>query len=166
MTRLTRLCRASATAAIAFAAVAAFTDAPAAAAGEPAVSTLAGSWSGSGRISYTDGSSEAIRCTAYYTSGGRALSMVIQCKSDKNPIHIRSKLQINGSNASGEWEERTFNASGSVSGNVGNSNMSLKISGGGFDGAMSVSFTKSSHTVNVTTKGIAMSRATMNFNRR
>ncbi len=136
------------------------------AAGDSAVSTLVGSWGGSGRISYTDGSSEAIRCSAYYTGGGNALNMVIQCKSDKNPIHIRSKLRIQGSNASGDWEERTFNASGSVSGTVSASSMSLNISGGGFDGSMSVSFGMSSHTVNVTTKGIAMSRANMSFSRK
>jgi hypothetical protein len=142
------------------------TGAPAQAASDSLVSTLAGSWGGSGRISYIDGSSEAIRCSAYYTGGGSALNMVIQCKSDKNPIHIRSKIQINGSHASGEWEERTFNASGSVSGSVSSSSMSLNISGGGFNGSMSVSFSKSSHTVDVTTKGIAMSRAAMSFSRR
>ena len=136
------------------------------AASESVVSTLTGTWGGSGRISYTDGSGEAIRCSAYYTGGGNALNMVIQCKSDKNPIHIRSKLQIDGSRASGDWEERTFNAAGSVSGSVSSSNMSLNISGGGLSGSMSVSFSKSSHTVNVITKGIAMSRATMSFSRR
>lgn len=136
------------------------------AAGENAVSTLMGSWGGSGRISYTDGSSEAIRCSAYYSGSGNSLNMVIQCKSDKNPIHIRSKLQINGPRASGEWEERTFNASGTVSGSVSGGSMSLSISGGGFDGSMAVSFGKTSHTVNVTTKGIAMTRANMSFSRR
>ena len=136
------------------------------AASDNPVSILAGSWGGSGRISYTDGSSEAIRCSAYYNGGGKSLNMVVQCKSDKNPIHIRSKLQIDGSHASGDWEERTFNASGSVSGSVNSSSMSLNISGGGFEGSMSVSFGKTTHTVNVTTKGIAMSRANMNFSRR
>ena len=131
-----------------------------------AVATLIGSWGGSGRISYTDGSSESIRCTAYYTGGGNELRMAIQCKSDKNPIHIRSKLRIDGSRASGEWEERTFNASGTASGRIGGSSLSLGISGGGFTGSMAVSFSQSSHSVNVTAQGVAMSRVTINFNRR
>lgn len=166
MTCLSHPRQLSAPAAVGLVLLASLACAPARAAGDSVVSALAGSWGGSGRISYTDGSSEAIRCTAYYTGGGNALNMVIQCKSDKNPIHIRSKLQIDGSHASGEWEERTFNASGSVSGSVSSGSMSLNISGGGFNGSMSVSFSKTSHSVNVTTKGIAMSRATMSFSRR
>lgn len=133
---------------------------------QTAVSTLVGSWGGSGRIAYTDGSSEGIRCTAYYSGGGSDLRMAIQCRSDKNPIHIRSTLRISGSRASGDWEERTFNASGTASGSVGSSSMSLNISGGGFSGSMSVSIGKASHSVSISTQGIAMSRATMSFSRR
>lgn len=128
--------------------------------------TLIGSWGGSGRITYTDGSSEGIRCTAYYTGGSSELRMAIQCRSDQNPIHIRSTLRISGSRASGEWEERTFNASGTASGNVGGGSISLSISGGGFSGSMSVSFSQSSHSVSITTQGISMKRATMSFSRR
>lgn len=130
------------------------------------VGSLIGAWGGSGRISYTDGSSESIRCNAYYTGGGNTLNMAIQCKSDSNAIHVRSKLRIDGSRASGEWEERTFNANGIASGRVDGSSMSLSLGGGGFTGSMSVSFGKSSHNVNISTQGIAMSRATMSFSRR
>lgn len=136
------------------------------AAPQDAVATLVGSWSGSGRISYTDGSSEGIRCTAYYTGGGSTLKLAIQCKSDKNPIHLRSQLRISGSRASGDWEERTFNASGTASGTISANSLSLSVSGGGFTGSMGVSISKSSHTVTITTQGIPMTRATMNFSRR
>ena len=138
---------------------------PALAADAIAVSTLAGSWSGSGRISYTDGSSESIRCTANYTGGGSDLRMAIQCKSDKNPINIRSRLRIEGRRATGDWEERTFNVSGTASGSAGPSSLSLNVSGGGFSGSMAVSFSKSSHNVTISTQGIAMSRASMSFTR-
>lgn len=143
-----------------------FVGAGAARADSAAIATLVGSWSGSGRITYTDGSSESIRCTAYYTGSGRDLNMAIQCRSEKNPVNIRSKLRIEGSRASGEWEERTFNASGSASGNVGNNSMRLDVAGGGFKGNMSVSFTQSSHDLIITTEGIAMKRATMSFSRK
>jgi hypothetical protein len=130
------------------------------------VATLVGSWSGSGRIQYTDGSSESIRCTAYYTGGGSELRMAIQCQSESNSIHMRSRLRIDGARASGDWEERTFNANGSASGRVGGSSMSLSLSGGGFTGSMSVSFSKSQHSVSISTQGIGMSKATIGFNRR
>jgi len=136
------------------------------AAAQSGVSTLVGSWSGSGRISYTDGTSEGIHCTAYYSGGGSDLSMAIQCKSDKNPIHIRSRLRISGARASGEWEERTFNASGAASGSVSASSINLNVSGGGFTGSMAVSFSRSSHSVTISTQGIAMRRASISFSRR
>ena len=138
----------------------------AAAAEASAVQTLVGSWGGSGRINYTDGSSESIRCNAYYTGGGSALKMAIQCKSERNSIHVRSNLRISGNRASGEWEERTFNVSGSASGQVGGSSLSLSLGGGGFSGTMSVSFSSQAHSVTITTQGIALSRATMSFSRR
>jgi hypothetical protein len=131
-----------------------------------AVSTLLGSWSGNGRITYTDGASEGIHCNAYYSGGGNELKMAIQCQSEKNPIHIRSQLRIDGNRVSGSWEERTFNATGAASGSIGSGSMSLNVSGGGFTGTMSVSFGKSSHSISIATKGIAMSRATMRFSKR
>jgi hypothetical protein len=140
--------------------------APATAAPPSAVATLLGTWSGSGRITYVDGSSEGIFCNAYYTGGGNKLRMAIQCRSDKNPIHIRSQLRMEGSRASGTWEERTFNASGTASGTVGSNSMSLFVTGGGFNGKMSVTFSKASHSVTISTQGIAMSRATMRLSRR
>lgn len=136
------------------------------AAAPSAVSTLLGTWAGNGRITYTDGSSEGIHCNAYYTGGENELRMAIRCQSDKNPINIRSQLRIDGSKASGAWEERTFNASGTASGTARTGSLSLNVSGGGFSGMMTVSFSKSSHTVSITTQGIAMSRATMSFSRR
>jgi hypothetical protein len=131
-----------------------------------AVEQLVGSWGGSGRIHYTDGTSEGISCNAYYTGGGNELSMAIQCRSEKNPIHIRSKLRVSGSNLSGSWEERTFNASGTASGVVGGSSITLNVSGGGFTGTMDVSVRSSSHKITISTQGIAMSRATMDFRKR
>lgn len=153
-------------AALGFLAVAAAPMVSAPADAQAGLSTLVGSWGGSGRITYTDGSSEGIRCMAYYSGGGSELRMAIQCRSDKNPIHIRSSLRISGSRASGQWEERTFNASGTASGTVSGGSMSLGISGGGFSGSMSVSFGQASHSVSISTQGIAMRRATMSFSRR
>ncbi len=128
-----------------------------------ATSMLPGTWSGSGRVYYTDNSTESLRCSGYYTGGGSELHMAIQCKSESRDIHIRSKLKISGDKVSGEWEERTFNATGSATGSAGANTLSLSLAGGGFSGNMSVSFSKTSHTVTITTQGIGMSRATINF---
>lgn len=130
------------------------------------VATLLGSWGGSGRIHYTDGSSQSISCSGHYTGGGSELRMAIQCKSDSTPIHIRSHLKVSGGRATGEWEERTYNASGNASGKAGSGSMSLGLSGGGFSGSMSVSFSKSHQNISISTQGIGMSKASMSLNRR
>lgn len=132
---------------------------------QSAVSNLIGTWGGSGRITYTDGSSEAIRCTAYNTGGGANLKMNILCKSDKNPVNIRSDLTIEGGRVSGHWEERTFNAAGNASGKASGNSLQVAVSGGGFNGSMSVSVSASSLNISLTTQGIAMSRASMNLGR-
>ena len=129
------------------------------------IQALQGSWSGNGRLHYTDGRSENIHCTANYTGGSGELGMAIQCKSDTNPIHIRSKLKISGGRASGEWEERTFNASGTATGKVSDGTMTLSVSGGGFNGTMTVTFGKTDHSVVIVTHGIGMSKASISFKR-
>ena len=166
MRSIQRLCINAAAIGTALGLAAALSMQPLWAAQPEVVATLAGSWGGSGRITYTDGSSESISCSAFYTGSDNELRMAIQCRSEKNPIHIRSRLRIDGKRASGDWEERTFNASGSASGSVGGSNLSLNVSGGGFSWTMSVSFSKASHSVTISTQGISMSRATMQMSRR
>jgi hypothetical protein len=115
-----------------------------------------GAWGGSGQVRYDDGSSEGVRCNAYYTGSGDRLRLAITCKSDSTEIHIRGLLSRQGEALSGTWEERTFNASGEAKGRVAGDKMSLSISGGGFSGSMSVGYAGSKQTVTITTQGIKM----------
>ena len=133
---------------------------------DPGLGQLVGAWSGIGRLYYTDGTSEGITCTAYYRLQGGEFSLAIQCRSEKNPIHIRSKLDVSGSRLSGDWEERTFNASGSATGTVSGNSIRLNVAGGGFTGTMTVSIGGSTHNVVIETQGIAMSRARIGLRKR
>ena len=93
--------------------------------------TLLGSWGGSGEIRLDKGRKERIKCNAYYTGGGSDLGLAIRCQSDNYKIEIRSKLSYSGGRLSGNWEERTFNASGTASGTASPNKISLAIKGGG-----------------------------------
>jgi hypothetical protein len=117
--------------------------------------TLLGSWGGSGEIRLDQGRKERIKCNAYYTGGGAELGLAIRCQSDSYKIEIRSKLSYSGGRLSGNWEERTFNASGSASGTASPSKISLSIKGG-VSGTMLVNFTKSSQNVIISTQGVAL----------
>ena len=97
---------------------------------------------------------ERIKCNAYYAGGGAKLGVAIRCASDSYRIEIRSKLSYSGGRLSGNWEERTFNASGSASGP--RPPTSFDLDQGRCSGTMLVNFTKSSQSVTISTQGAAL----------
>jgi hypothetical protein len=126
--------------------------------------TLLGSWGGTGEYSLADGSRERIKCNAYYTGGGSQLGMAIRCSSGNNKIEIRSKLNNSGGRITGNWEERTYNAEGTATGQATGDRITLQISGA-VSGNMSVSYTAKSQTVSIATTNIALRSVNITLNR-
>jgi hypothetical protein len=126
--------------------------------------TLLGSWRGNGQIRLADGKTERLKCNAYYTGGGSQLGMAIRCQSDTSNVEIRSKLSQSGGRISGTWEERTYNASGTASGQVSGSKISLQIAGG-VTGSMLVSYSGAHQSVSISTQGIALRGVTIDLAR-
>ncbi|HKA65495.1 MAG TPA: hypothetical protein VKD00_07220, partial [Methyloceanibacter sp.] len=87
--------------------------------------------------------------------GGSDLGLAIRCQSDNYKIEIRSKLSYSGGRLSGNWEERTFNASGTATGTATPNKISLAIKGG-VTASMLVNYTKSSQNVNISVQGVAL----------
>ena len=137
-----------------FSAAALFSGSSHASADNP-FATLAGSWSGQGKIRLEGGKSETIRCRAYYTTsdGGAGLGMAIRCASSSNKIEMRANLNYSKGSVTGSWEERTFNASGEVKGQATSSKLTLSIVGGGLNGSMSVRLGGASQSVSISTTG-------------
>ncbi|MCB1511000.1 MAG: hypothetical protein KDJ36_08855 [Hyphomicrobiaceae bacterium] len=129
------------------------------------VSDLIGSFSGRGTIVFSGNKRERIKCNAYNTGGGEEFRLVIRCASTSYKIEIRSKLSRSGSQLSGTWEERTYNAEGQASGRISAGNVSLNVSGGGFTGRMTVSYSRGSQHVRISTKGIEMRSVEINMSR-
>ena len=129
-----------------------------------AFDTLLGSWRGSGQIELDKGRKERLKCNAYYTGGGSQLGMAIRCQSESSNVEIRSKLSETGGRVTGTWEERTFNASGNASGQIGAGKISLSVSGGVI-GTMSVSYTSSRQSVSITTQNIALKSVSIDLTR-
>ena len=130
-------------------------------------SNLAGTWSGKGQVRLEGGKSEAIRCKAYYTtsSGGSELGMAIRCASAASKIEMRANLKYDNGSVSGNWEERTYNAAGDVTGQASQSKLSLKIQGGGLDGSMSVRLGGASQSVSISTSGSAFQGLDLSLSR-
>jgi predicted secreted hydrolase len=125
---------------------------------------LLGSWQGAGQIKLKDGRTERVKCNAYYTGGGSQLGLAIRCQSESSNVEIRGKLSQSGSRVSGTWEERTFNAAGTASGQASSDRISLQISGG-VSGTMQVSYSKSRQSVSISTQNIALRSVTINLTR-
>ena len=79
---------------------------------------MAGSWSGGGVLSTTDGAQERLRCRASYdvAGSGAALRLNLKCASQSYNFDLASDVQYRGGAISGSWREASQNASGSISG--------------------------------------------------
>lgn len=129
------------------------------------VGDLIGSFSGRGTVVFAGNKTERIKCNAYNTGSSDELRLVIRCASASYKIEIRSKLNRSGSQLSGTWEERTYNAEGQASGRISDGNLSLNVAGGGFQGQMSVSYSRGTQKVRISTQGIDMRSVDINFAR-
>lgn len=139
-----------------------------AAAQDGGIGTLAGTWSGGGQIKLEDGRSERLSCRANYIAreGGSSLGMSIRCASQSYKIELRSSMRVVGGRVSGTWEERSFNAAGSLSGSSSSGNLSLAFSGT-LNGSLSVSYGGSSQRVSIRTAsgGGGISQVSVNLAR-
>lgn len=136
-----------------------------AAAGDASLDVLAGTWRGDGTMSFESGAAESISCTSYY-KGASNLSVVIRCKGSSSNFELRSKLESNGDKISGSWEERTYNATGDVSGIVSAGKLNVQFSGS-LTGSLEMSFSSSSQSVSVSvgTKGAGIKGVRVSLSR-
>ena len=152
-----------------FAAVAAaltISGSSAAIAADSPFNALAGTWNGSGTAKFEGGTTESLRCKGYYTnaSGGTNLGLSIRCANASAKVELRANLNYANGNVSGDWEERTYNQSGTVTGKATSNKLSLAITGG-INGSMSVSFGGGNQSVSVSTGGPVLKGINISFSR-
>ena len=80
-------------------------------------SALQGTWSGSGAIKKSDGTSERIRCrSAYAPTGTVSLHLGLRCASDAFIFDLAATVINDGGPISGNWSETTRNVNGTIQG--------------------------------------------------
>ncbi len=128
---------------------------------------LTGTWRGSAQVKLASGSSETLKCQAYYTpkEGGNELGIAIRCASAGNKIELRAQITADAGKVSGTWEERTYNVAGDVTGQAVDGRLTLAINGGAFQGSMAVRTTGANQTVNIKTEGVALQAVNINLSR-
>ncbi|MDX2265620.1 MAG: hypothetical protein NW215_11710 [Hyphomicrobiales bacterium] len=113
---------------------------------------LDGSWKGSGVVRL-EGGNERISCRGYYNArGGASLSIALRCAAPSYRIEMRSNVTESDGRITGRWEERTFNAEGSLSGRATATSVNLAISGV-ITGSMTIAVGGAGHQVNLTASG-------------
>ena len=111
---------------------------------------------GAGNIRLEDGRSEGLAQGLLFARSGGA-SMGWRSASASNKIELRATLNSTGSIA-GNWEERTFNVTGSASGQASGNTIRPAIDAGVVAGQMSVVTNGASQTISVRTDGAPQGR--------
>jgi hypothetical protein len=127
---------------------------------------LAGSWRGSGDLVREDGTREQLSCRGYYVlkSEGKGLSIATLCNSPTEKFELRSLVTEGVHGISGQWEERTYHATGQVSGSADSTTMDLSFSGT-IEGTISISLTGEAHSVNVSAAGAGIKGVSISLTR-
>ncbi|HVZ51270.1 MAG TPA: hypothetical protein VG986_04840 [Pseudolabrys sp.] len=97
---------------------------------------FSGTWSGTGTIRQSNGSTERIRCAANYRtrgSTGHEVDLNLRCTSDTYNFDLVGQFQADGSNTvTGRWSERSRNIGGSAIGRARGDSLQVHAESSGF----------------------------------
>lgn len=127
------------------------------------LSDLPGRWSGWGNVVLANGSSEQMKCVATYflQNEGDGIQQNLRCASSSYKIDSTANLVLKGTQVSGVWEEKTWAATGQVSGKVSGNAFDLAIRGPNFTAAMAVTTSSCKQSINIAPQGFDISKITI-----
>jgi hypothetical protein len=123
---------------------------------------LAGNWSGSGKITVSDGSSERIRCRGSYRladKGGVGLNL--RCASDSYKFELASDIAYDGGSISGSWNEASRGIYGQLSGKASVGLIQATATSVGFSATLVIRTTGTNQTVTMRSPGSEISEVTI-----
>lgn len=118
-------------------------------------SSFAGTWTGTGTVSLSDGSNERIRCRATYNVGGdgSGLQQQLRCASDSYRFELASDVVARGSSISGNWSETSRNVNGTLQGKVSPGQIEVFVEAAGFAANLTLRTAGNKQTVSISSKG-------------
>jgi hypothetical protein len=136
-------------------------------AGPGPFTALAGTWSGSGTVTLSNGSAERIRCRAAYApeSGGNSLRSNLRCASDSYRFDLTSEVANNGGPIAGRWIETTRNATGVISGTAGGDHIDVRVEGGFFTANMTLVTRGDRQSVTIVSPGSELRQVSITLRR-
>jgi hypothetical protein len=114
-----------------------------------------GSWSGNGTVALSDGSTERIRCRAYYKvgGGGTALQQTLRCASDSYKFDLSSNVRSEGDRIVGTWSEASRNINGNLQGTAGGGQIEVFVEAAGFAASINLTTRGNKQSVSISAKG-------------
>ena len=130
------------------------------AAGASPLGELAGYWTGAGSVTLSSGNTERVKCAVIYkvSDDGSQIKQSMRCASTDYSINATADLHVRGEQVSGNWEEKTYSASGEVSGRYTGESFVLSIQGANFTAAMNVSLSACKQSISISPKGLDVNR--------
>jgi len=129
------------------------------------IEDMAGYWTGVGTVLLTSGSTERVKCVVIYRIGssGTQIKQTMRCASTDYKIDSAAELRVNGEHVSGTWEEKTYSATGDVTGRYTGTSFVLSIKGQNFTAAMNVGLSSCKQSISITPQGLDVRRISMNL---
>jgi len=127
--------------------------------------TFAGTWSGNGKITVKDGTSERIRCRSTNSAKGNALALSMRCASDSYKFDLASDIAAEGATISGSWNETSRGVVGSLSGKISGSNITATATSVGVTAALSIKTSGNALSVSIRSPGSEVSEVSVTMAR-
>ncbi|WP_407118786.1 hypothetical protein [Bradyrhizobium sp. LMG 9283] len=129
---------------------------------------MAGTWSGGGTLSTTDGGQERLRCRAAYnvTASGTELRLNLRCASASYNFDLAGDVEYRGGAISGSWSEATRNASGTISGRAVGDHIDAAARGDNFSANLSLTTRGSRQSISIRPQGTNVTGVSLALNRR
>ena len=129
---------------------------------------MAGTWSGGGVLSTSDGQQEQLRCRASYDVAGRGeqLRLNLRCASASYNFDLASEVEYRGGAISGSWSEASRNASGTLSGRAAGDHVEAAARGDSFSANLSLTTHGGHQTVSIHPQGTSITSVSLALNRR
>ena len=112
-----------------------------------------GSWSGTGTVALSNGTTERIRCEASYKVAGVNLKQSLLCASDSYRFELTSDVTSQGDRISGNWSEASRNVNGELQGTAGNGQIDVFVQAAGFAASLTLRTTGNKQVVQISSKG-------------
>lgn len=129
---------------------------------------MAGSWSGGGVISTSDGAQERLRCRAAYDVGGSGaeLRLNLRCASDSYTFDLTSEVRYRGGEIFGSWSESSRNAYGSISGRAAGGRIEASARSESFSADLSLTTRGNRQIVSIRPQGTSIRAVSLTLERR